>query len=1224
MAKHRARGARPTGAGTAAGPSFLLFALILGCFFFSGVTGLTYEILWTRMIVEIIGSSPFAVSIVLTIFMGGLGLGSYLAGKRIDRVRESMKLVRIYGALELCIGAYGIVLPFLLKAFKPLYAALYNRLFDHFLLYNFLTFVGCAVLLIVPVTLMGATLPILSRFFITSLSRVATRVGWLYGFNTIGAAVGSLLCGFWLINLLGVWGTLLAAVLVNGMIGGACILASARSATRQMPADAPAPAAGPPSRAESRFGAYALVIFAVSGFCAMAYEVIWIRLLGLMVGPTTYSFTLVLVTFITALALGALFFGWLGDRVRNVMALLLGTQTAAALFALAFSQLAGNSQVFFAKLIDQFKDDLGTLYLLKAGALFLFMFPPAFCLGATFPLVGKIYTDSLSRTGRSIGFAYALNSVGAVLGSFCAGFILIPYAGKENGLSIVIALQLLTALIVAARVFSKTGTPALRWAPLALAVLAGLGLVLRYPEWDRKALAKGKYQRIDAPEIRSVSWLSSLDPASVRFAEDEKEELLYYGDGVGGFTAVLKKDVLGDPHYSLLNSGKPDASFPGDMATQTLFAHFPMLFHPGAKRVLVVGLASGITAGEVLHYPVERLDVVDINGKVVEASDHFRKWNNDVLSNERTRLIIQDARAHLAMTKEKYDVISSEPSNPWMAGLASLFTRDFFELARDRLNDGGIFVQFAHAYSMDWRVFSMVGRTFAAVFPNSLLLNTDPVASGGDYLLIGIKGEGGLDAGAAERNLEYAQRSKNITLLDHRLFYNLILHEDLEQLFGDGPVHSENRPYLEYAAPKLIFTNDPAIEQNIAGRKRLSEKTESVIREIASDLDARIDFAAYALSVYRPMFALQNRVDLSDAAPAQKERLARMLESYCGANVEAGAFLLADEDIRERCVSAQIAMIKSRMSGSVDRVSFLKRLGGLYSDAGRLDEAVEVLSEALVFDPNDAETHIDLGIALARQRRFDQAVDHYRKAIGIAPYSPRAYNNLGAALAEQGREEEAMGYFAESLKRDGDYADAHYNMGNALAARGLIEEAASHLAAAARLKPDFVEAHHNLANAYFARMNFEAAAVHYGAALRHRPDYAQAQYGLGLALLGLGRTREAVERLSMTVERWPDYAEALTTLAWTLATSDDPAVRDGARAVALAQRASELSGGESPQALDTLAAAYAESGDFEKATQTARQAVTLSRAAGRRDWTQTIEQRLSLYEQGRPFRSESR
>jgi len=185
--------------------------LVLCCFFLSGLTGLIYEILWTRMIVKVIGSAPFAVSIILTVFMGGLGVGSYLASRVIDRINAPQKLLRIYALLELAIGGYGIVLPGLILAFKPLYSVLYNQLFNHFLIYNFLTLIGCLILLLVPVTCMGATLPVLCRFYIAQLGHLGTRAGRLYALNTIGAALGSLLCGFWLINLWGVWGTLVFA-----------------------------------------------------------------------------------------------------------------------------------------------------------------------------------------------------------------------------------------------------------------------------------------------------------------------------------------------------------------------------------------------------------------------------------------------------------------------------------------------------------------------------------------------------------------------------------------------------------------------------------------------------------------------------------------------------------------------------------------------------------------------------------------------------------------------------------------------------------------------------------------------------------------------------------------------------------------------------------------------------------------------------------------------------
>ena len=203
--------------------------LVLICFFLSGLVGLIYEMLWTRMIVKIIGSAPFAVTIILTVFMGSLGLGSFLAGRTIDRIKNPVKLVRIYGLLELIIGAYGLAIPLLLEAFKPVYAILYNKLFHHFMVYNLLTFVGCSILLCIPVICMGATLPILCRFYVTKLSHLGTHAGRLYGLNTIGAALGALLCGFWLISLLGVNVTLIFAVFINGLIGISCLLVGSKS-----------------------------------------------------------------------------------------------------------------------------------------------------------------------------------------------------------------------------------------------------------------------------------------------------------------------------------------------------------------------------------------------------------------------------------------------------------------------------------------------------------------------------------------------------------------------------------------------------------------------------------------------------------------------------------------------------------------------------------------------------------------------------------------------------------------------------------------------------------------------------------------------------------------------------------------------------------------------------------------------------------------------------------
>jgi len=1082
-----------------------VFFFVLCCFFLSGLSGLIYEILWTRMIIKIIGSAPFAISIILTIFMGGLGLGSYLAGRLIDRVREPLVLVRIYGMLELAIGVYAILIPLFLTAFKPLQTILYNELYDRFLIYNLLTFVSSSLILCIPVMCMGATLPILCRFYVARLSHLGTHAGRLYGLNTVGAALGALLCGFWLISLLGVYGTLLFAFLVNIVIGLSCVLVSYKvnlphaeitettpglnrirvEAEESLPAIHPAEAKG------------ALVIFAVSGFCSMACEVIWTKLLGLIIGPTTYSFTVVLATFITGLALGSMIFGYLADRVERPIWLLLGTQVIAALLVLAVSQLLGTSQMFFAKLLYTFKESFGLLSLLKASILFVFMVLPTVCFGATFPLVGRICTTSVSKVGSSIGFAYMLNTVGSLFGSFCAGFLLIPLAGKESSLGMIVSLQLLTSLVVAGIALKKGRQVLVRFALVGVLALTGLALCLHYPVWDHQLLSIGKYERFKyiGPRITATGWLKSLFHGSEILSKAERGELVYYGDGIGGFTTVLKyRNAFGNIQYMMANSGKPDASTGKDMSTQTLFAHLPMLFHENPKRVMVLGLASGVTAGEVLCYPVEILDILEISDQVVEASDLFIPWNNHVLSDPRTHLIIQDGRAHLELTRQDYDVIISEPSNPWMAGLAALFTDNFFALARDRLRDNGIFVQFLHAYQMDWKTFSLVGRSFARVFPDSLLVSTSFSEYGGDYLLVGFKGKERLALEYIEQKLVYARKSRNVILTDPRLLYKLILSEDLKRLFGRGNVNTDSRPRLEFAAPKVMYHDDELISKKLESgkQKTLGTRTRNILRQVNGSVDFQIDVAAYALSVFSPF---RNMFDLSGATALQKDRFLKLLEGYCSEN-ELDYSIFKENEAKQRCLSTQIESIQRNKALLQGNSHSLVYLAGLYNMAGNRPQAIRYYTEALRMNPGDAVSHNKLGTVLEVQGKMIEAVVHYSEALRIDPTYAEAHNNLGNVLANQGKTDEAIYHLSQALRINPTYAVAHNNLGCVLANLGKTDEAINHLSQALGINPGLAKAHNNLGVVLLRKGQIEEAVVHFQEALQLNPDFLSAHYNL--------------------------------------------------------------------------------------------------------------------------------
>jgi spermidine synthase len=850
------------------------------------------------------------------------------------------------------------------------------------------------------------------------------------------------------------------------------------------------------------------------------------------VGPTTFSLTIVLVTFISGLALGSIIFGWFADRVRSVLVLLLATQAAAALLVLGVSQVLGNSQLFFAKLIFTFKDQFGLLNALKAGALFGFMILPTLCFGASFPLVSKLCTPSIDRVGRSIGSAYMVNTAGALLGPFMAGFVLIPFLGKEASLKVVAGLQLATSLGIAVLMFARKPGESRQLAWMTAAATSGLLLCLFFPAWSHRQLSIGKYHDFEVirPVLSRCGWLEALFQGTREMERVDPSELLYYGDGIGGFTSVVKyTDALGNSNLAMANSGKTDASTRQDMETQTLLAHYPMLCHRRPQSVMVIGLASGITAGEVLNYPVASMDVLEINPQVVEASRFFNPWNNRVLDDGRTRLILQDARAHLQLTRQSYDVIISEPSNPWMEGLAALFTRDFFSLARERLKDGGVFAQWVHAYQMDWNTFAMIGRSFAEVFPESLLVMMSLARPEGDYMLVGFKNKGTCSLQGAKP----LQPSRNAVIDHAQLLARLVVSENLTALFGPGEVHTDGHPRLEFVAPRLMYHKTRQIYDRIQSKKAqgLSAETRDAVHRLEADVDSQIDFAAFALSVYSPF---GNMVDLARADVSQKARFFARMEAYCAGN-ELDYTVIRDGELRQRCRSIQIDRLESQMERLPNRAASLAYLAGLYATQGQAAKAVACYKDALAADPLSPTIHTQLGFALAQQGLPEEAAGYFERAHQLDPGNPSAGFNRGYALARLKRSTEAQEHFRRAIELKPDYAEAHHELGLALADSGHMSEAVRHLEHAVRLRPHFLKAHNDLGVVFAIQGRFDEAIRKFSDALRIQPHDAEVHTNIGMALVRKGRIAEGIAHFKTALESQPDFAPARDNLQNALA-----------------------------------------------------------------------------------------
>ena len=634
--------------------------LILFAFFFSGAGGLVYEVVAMRLLRLVMGNTAFAASTVLCAFMGGLALGSWLGGRFGDRVRRP---AMVYAGAQFGAALLFLAFPLLLLVVRPVYGAAYGALHGHFYLFGLVRFILCGLLLVPPCVLMGLTLPVLSRVFAAATHDAGAAVGRLYAVNTVGAAVGTLAAGFVLIPRLGVRFTLYLAA---GLSLAAAVLALASALGRQRTApDAvaeaaelpePRPAAGGAIRAGLLLPAYALM-----GFTALTYEVAWTRVFSLFIGSSVYAFSLIVGAFLVGLAAGsAVAARLLRDRL-HWMAFLPLACAGIGLTTLALVPFMDDLPLFVVRVIARFGGSFAMLQVVEFILLLSLLLFPTVLMGIAFPLAAQAVCEQRGSVASGVGAAFAWNTLGNVLGAFAAGFVLMPLLGGQWTLlgAVCVNVALGAALWAAWR-------PAAAWqrffvpaGVVALTVLACAAV----PRWDVQRMTLGPFV-----EARRLSRGGAASAVSVL---DQRREarVLYHRDGVGATVTV--KETAGGERVLFVN-GKADASSASDLPTELLLGHLPVLMHPDPRRVMVVGLASGITLGSVATYPVDSIICVEVAPDMVPACRLFDEHNGRVLDDPRVDVVVADARNHLLLTETPYDVIISQPSNPWMAGIADL------------------------------------------------------------------------------------------------------------------------------------------------------------------------------------------------------------------------------------------------------------------------------------------------------------------------------------------------------------------------------------------------------------------------------------------------------------------------------------------------------------------------------------------------------------------------
>jgi spermidine synthase len=972
-------------------------ARVLAFFFASGFCGLLYEVVWIRVAGSVIGNTTYAIGTVVGVFMGGLAAGAAWGGKAADR-RSGARLLRLYGLLEGGIALSALVVPLLIAAGEPLFRVLWNSVGDVTALYAALRAILVAALLIVPTTLMGATLPVLARHFSDSADSAAKEAGRAYAINTLGGVAGTLTAGFWLIPAYGLRITTAVALAVNLAIAAAALALARRKQGELRPALPEGPA---PQR-------LALWVSLASGFISMAYEVAWIRSLVLGLGSTVHAFTLILATFILGLALGssvsARFLGRLKDPIL-ALAVLQGLIGLAAVILLPF---LGEIPLHVARQVEAWKAADGSAFGTQVTTIAGFILVPTFLMGAVFPLACRLAVGSDATVGRAIGAVYAWNTIGCIAGSVAVSFLVLPWLGPETTIRLAVTLN---AALAAALILRRV--PRRLEAALAPGVLAVAAWVV--PGWNLQVVASGAFLNGETYVARSREDEDSLEKAMGRYPI-----LARYWDSYGLVTVHEE----GGGTRSLRVNGKPDASTQDDMPTQLLLGHLPLLHHPAPRRAMLIGLGCGVTLSAMAKHPLERIDCVEISSAVLKAAAHFEATNEGVLKDPRVHVIVGDGRNAIRFGREPVDVIVSEPSNLWISGMAGLFTKDFFAEAAGRLDRQGIFCQWVHAYSLPTDDFRMILRTFYAVFPSGSVWEVTP---GSDYLLLGWKEavkvpferiESRIGAAAIRRQIEEPNLPGAAGLLA-----SLVTDaEGARRFAGGGAILTDDHCSIEYTAPRGLY-----MPSSLGETLKLLDplRAESVVENLYDGIDAEAARRVARAREGRRAFANAYLAAEKDSNPDTLHALEALGARYTPDR----AFVKFSESLADRFYAEALA---ARSGGNLPLAVELFRvvpqntprypkaqlqLAGLYERIGRHAEAKVALQEVVRTAPGSAAAASVRAAQDEAAGRFAEAALEWRVVVADRP-TPKGYLRLIQYLLKAGKKPEAIEECLKLLRID--------------------------------------------------------------------------------------------------------------------------------------------------------------------------------------------------------------
>ncbi len=759
--------------------------IILALFFVSGAVGLAYEIVWVRQLSLFLGVSIYAVSAVLVAFMGGLGVGAELFGRLLDR---GFSPVRLYSVLEISLAVYVLLFPVILDILKAVSVLAHGGQEGISLYIIFLRFALAVLALLIPTVLMGGTLPALVKYFSTITDKShGSLAGSLYAVNTIGAMTGCIAAGFAMIEIFGLTGSLRIGASLNLFCGAAAWLIAGETVwktdrpddkTRQQKRKKQSP------RQES----LPLVFYAITGFCALALELLWTRTLSLLLNNTTYAFTLVLAVFLFGIAAGSAIVSRIriNSQEKNLYLFAsamigIGVMALLSLVGMALNQsMVG---IFSAVLgasgwvSDSFP---GGAPMVSAILFSLIIVTPCtLIMGACFPLAIGTGAPGKERVAGRVGRYYAVNTIGSVAGSLAAGYFLIPMIGVQKSIVAISAVAMLGGLTL---MFIKAPK---RWFWTAVTTFI---------------LAVGPTAFIIySPDIAYRLSSQKLDAGS---------EVEFYEEGPAATVLVSAQytdlSVGRKPIKRIWINGDPIAgAFREALQLEKLQAHIPLLLHPDPENALVICFGTGSTVGAALTHGLKEVTALDISREVFHAAPFFKDGNLDVANSARVKMVEEDGRNFLLTTRRKFDFITAEPPPPSNAGIVSLYTKEFYELCKIRLAENGMVSQWIPIHHMSLDDIKSLVAAFVDVFPNSAMWYTK-----WDIIMIGSNKKIVIDSNSIAEKMNSPQVKASLAEIgvynvDNLLSKYMMGPEGLRRFIGGAAPVTDDLPTVEFTAPRV-------------------------------------------------------------------------------------------------------------------------------------------------------------------------------------------------------------------------------------------------------------------------------------------------------------------------------------------------------------------------------------------------------------------------------------